>query len=93
MWKKADMKREIKAKLAEIDEQRRRDTKDHGEIYASVTYANEKECRGALLWLAGKNAPMDFKVESRQRDGVWTHRLLYGAAGYSAANELIKITG
>lgn len=89
MWKKKAFIDEIKSKLSRIAAQKASDSPL--EPHVSRTYGEEKECHDALLWLSGKHANRDFKIESRQRDGQWFHSLMYGSGGYSAANPLAVI--
>ena len=85
MWKKPQFAKAILAKLDEINRQKQVDANPN------ATYHNEQEYRQAIDWLKGRETRIDFKVESRQRDGVWRHSLLHGTLGFSAASPLITI--
>ena len=89
MWTKSKFLREVRTQIAAIDQ--RRKTDEPADEFASITYANEREYRDALLWLLGKPCDRDFKIESRNIGGVWRHTLMAGSLGYSAANPLITV--
>lgn len=86
MWKKKPLIDEVNAKLARIEYQRDLDQNPN------AVYPGEVECKQALRWLKGENVSIDFKIESRQRDGKWVHSLLHGSLGFSAASPLVVIT-